>query len=42
MMNYQRRFIQNFADKMAPMHEAIKMGINFKGLTPDEKKAFDI
>ena len=41
MMNYQRRFIQNFAEKISPMHEATKAGPLFKSLTEDEKATFD-
>jgi hypothetical protein len=29
MMNYQRRFIKSFAEKIAPLHDAVKAGTNF-------------
>jgi cleavage and polyadenylation specificity factor subunit 1 len=35
MINYQRRLIKNFAEKIAAMHEATTLGIHFKGLTND-------
>jgi hypothetical protein len=41
MMNYQRRFIQNFAEKISSLHEATKLGIDFKCLTANEKVSFD-
>jgi cleavage and polyadenylation specificity factor subunit 1 len=41
MMNYQRRFIKNFAEKIAPLHDAVKAGANFRSLTHAEKEAFD-
>ena len=41
MMNYQRRFIENFAEKIAPLHNAVRMGPDFSSLTPVERASFD-
>ena len=40
LMNYERRFLKDFAAKMLPLTNATKRGAEFRGLTPEEEKAF--
>lgn len=40
LVNYERRFLKDFAAKMVPLTAASKRGSAFTGLSPDEEAAF--